>query len=454
MSNRLKNMTQGNPFSLLLHFALPLMMGNLFQQLYTVVDTAIVGKALGVDALAALGASDWLNWMMLGMIQGLTQGFGILMAQAYGGREYARLRKVIGNAALLSAAGAVVLLLAGQLALNPVLTLLQTPQQIRPWTALYLRIMFGGIPVVMVYNLLSTVLRALGDGKTPLYAMIVASVINIVLDLVFVLVCRWGIAGAAAATVIAQAFSCVYCLLRIRGMELLQLQWQDFTPSPALCARMLYLGFPMAFQNAIISVGGMIVQRVVNGFGVIFIAAFTATNKLYGLLEVAATSFGYAMVTYTGQNLGAGKMERVRKGVRAANVLGLLTAVVIAGIMLLFGRHILSLFLSGDPAEVAMAMDIAYRYLAIMSISLPILYYLHVTRSAIQGLGNTVLPMTSGVVEFVMRTGSALLLPGLLGQEGIFWAEPLAWGGADAVLLISYLVIIHKLERDHALQKP
>lgn len=198
----------------------------------------------------------------------------------------------------------------------------------------------------------------------------------------------------------------------------------------------------MAFQNGIIAVGGMIVQSVVNGFGVIFIAGFTATNKLYGLLEIAATSYGYAMVTYVGQNLGAGRIRRIRQGVRSAVVIGTVTAVIIAVVMLLGGKHILSLFISGTPEEYEMTMRIAYYYLAVMSISLPILYLLHVVRSSIQGMGNTVLPMLSGVAEFVMRTLSALLLPMLMGQSGIFYAEILAWFGADVILVTSYFVKI------------
>ena len=207
MASRIKNMTEGRPASLIFSFALPLMVGNIFQQLYTVVDTMVVGKALGVSALAALGASDWLNWMMLGIIQGLTQGFGILMAQEFGAGKYGNLRKSVGHSAVLSLLSSLVLLGIGQLVAHPVLTLLQTPAEILPNTLLYLRIMYMGVPVVMAYNLLASILRAMGDGKTPLHAMIVAAMTNIVLDFLFVLVFRLGIAGAAVATLIAQMIS-------------------------------------------------------------------------------------------------------------------------------------------------------------------------------------------------------------------------------------------------------
>lgn len=448
MESRIKNMTEGRPSSLIFSFALPLMVGNIFQQLYTVVDTIVVGKALGVSALAALGASDWLNWMMLGIIQGFTQGFGILMAQEFGAGRYENLRKSVGNAAVLSALSSIVLLGLGQLLARPVLNLLQTPPEILGNTLLYLRIMYLGVPIVMAYNLLASILRALGDGKTPLHAMIVAAFTNIALDMLFVLGFHFGIAGAAVATLIAQLISSFFCLYHIRKIEILRLNASDFSlQERRLPLRLLMLGFPMAFQNAIISIGGMIVQFVVNGFGVIFIAGFTATNKLYGVLEVAATSYGYSMVTYTGQNLGAGRTDRIRKGVRAAILIALVTSVIIALLMLFAGKIILGWFISGTPEEFEQTLQIAYYYLSIMSICLPVLYILHITRSAIQGMGNTVLPLVSGIAEFVMRALTAIFLPMLIGENGIFYAEIMAWTGAAVILVISYFQVIRKVER-------
>lgn len=447
MASNIKTMTEGKPVSLIVAFALPLMAGNVFQQLYTVVDTMVVGKALGVNALAALGAAEWLNWLMLGIIQGLTQGFAILIAQEFGAKQIEKLKQVIGSSAVLAAVSALVLLILGQLMAWPVLSLLQTPDTIINDTLLYLRIMYAGVPVVMSYNLLASILRALGDGKTPLYAMVAASVINIGLDLLFVLVFHWGIAGAAIATLIAQVFSSLFCLWHIRKIEFLSMKKQHFQLHRALSKKLFLLGTPMAFQNAIIAIGGMIVQLVVNGFGVVFIAGFTATNKLYGVLEVAATSYGYSMITYVGQNLGAGKIVRIRKGVRSANLIAVLTSLVIAAAMLVFGKVILSWFISGNPLEAEQALQIAYFYLAIMSLFLPVLYILHVVRSAIQGMGNTVLPMMSGVAEFVMRTLTAIFLPLAIGQTGIFFAEIMAWLGADIILITSYFVTIKKIEK-------
>lgn len=450
MAAHTQSMTRGNPAQLIFTFALPLMVGNVFQQFYTVVDTMVVGKFLGVDALAALGAADWMNWMMLSIIQGFTQGFAILMAREFGAGDHDRLRDVIGNSAVLSAVFSLLLVALGQWAARPVLLLLQTPAGILPDTLLYLRVMFLGTPIVMAYNLLACVLRSLGDGRTPLEAMAVASVTNIVLDLLFVLVFHWGIGGAAAATLIAQLVSGLFCLYHISRLELLRLARSNLRLRAREVPRLLALGFPMAFQNCMIAIGGMIVQSVVNRSGVLFIAGFTATNKLYGMLEIAATSYGYAMITYIGQNLGARQYRRIRQGMRAALVIALGTSVVIAAVMLLFGRAILGCFISGTPQEVDQAMSVAYFYLAIMSVALPVLYILHVMRAAIQGMGNAALPMVSGVVEFIMRSATALYLPVAVGEIGIFFAEPAAWLGADVVLAVSYFFVAGRVLREDA----
>lgn len=445
METKIKDMTTGKPLPLIISFALPLMVGNIFQQLYTVVDTMVVGKSLGVDALAALGATDWLYWMLLGMIQGVTQGFGILMAREFGAKQFENLRRVVGSSTSLSALSALAFLILGQVVVKPILVMLNTPPEILDWSVLYLRIMFMGIPIVMAYNLLATILRSLGDGQTPLQAMIVAALSNIVLDLLFVLVFRWGIAGAAAATLIAQGISSIYCLRKIKKIPFMTLKSAHYSLESAMAGRLLSLGSPMAAQNAIIALGGMIITAVVNGYGVAFIGGFTAANKLYGVLEIAATSYGYAMITYVGQNLGAGNIPRIKTGMSSAIKVALATSAVIAGIMLIFGQHIVGAFISGKPEEAAAALNVGVTYLGIMSICLPILYILHVTRSAVQGMGNTVLPMVSGIAEFIMRTGGVLILPALMGENGIFIAEVSAWLGADLILVPSYFLMLKRI---------
>lgn len=433
-----RDMTKGSPARLLFFFAIPLMLGNLFQQLYTMVDTIIVGQGVGVQALASLGAADWLNWLFQGIATGLTQGFSILFAQFYGARNEEALKKSIGNSIVLTLAAAVLLTAAGEMLLTGILNLLKTPQDIYGGASIYLRIMFGGIPVVLFYNLEAALLRALGDSKSPLIAMVVAACTNIALDLLFVMVFHWGIPGAAAATIIAQCVSLLYCFAVIRKISIVRPGREDFRLGRSLCRQLLGLGIPVMFQNTVISVGGMVVQSVINGFGFLFVAGFTATNKLYGLLETAAISFGFSITTFVAQNMGAGNYGRIRKGMRSGAAMALLTSVAVSAVMLLFGRQILSLFISADAGQADEVLYIAFHYLTIMSIFLAVLYALHAYRCALQGLGDTVTPMVSGIAEFVMRVLAALLLPRVMGQEGIYYAEILAWIGAAAILVTAY----------------
>ena len=447
---RIRNMTEGSPARLLVSFALPLMAGNVFQQLYTVVDTAVVGRVVGVDALAAVGAADWLNWMILSMLFGFTQGFSILMAQHFGAGDHRELSRTVGVSLTLTAVIAGLSLVGGQAAAEPVLRLVNTPEDIRPLALLYLRIVFAGIPAIAANNFLASILRALGDSKTPLYAMIGASLLNVGLDLLFVMVFRWGVAGAAVATVIAQVFSAWFCWRSVRRISVIRLEKGDLRPTRARTVALLKLGFPVALQNWIISIGGMIVQSVINRYGMLFIAGYTATNKLYGLLEIAASSYGFALTSYVGQNLGAGRLDRIRKGVRAGVWISLGTAVAIGGGLLVFGQPLLSLFISGTQEQARAVLEIAYRYLCFMAIPLPVLYLLYVYRSSLMGLGDTVVPMASGFVEMAMRLSVALFLPLALGQEGIYYAEPAAWTGATVLLTAAYYIRIFALERKRA----
>ncbi len=442
-----RNMTEGSPLRLILAVAFPLMLGNVFQQLYTVVDAQIVGVVEGVNALAALGSSDWFLWLFTGMVQGFAQGFSIPLAQAFGADDVPSLRRGVGNAVTLTLLTGVVSAVVAILLIAPAHNLMNTPMEIRPISRQYLLVIFAGLPIFMMYNLLGGVLRSLGDGKTPLFAMVVASLVNIALDVLFVAVLRMGVVGAAVATLIAQVASCLFCLSRLRHLPMVHPSRQDFRLTKASGGRQLHLGLPMAAQNVIIAVGGMYVQTIVNGMGVAFIAGYTATNKLYGLLEIAAVSYGYAVSTYAGQNLGAKKPDRIRKGVHAAVLVGILTAGVIAGLMFLFGRYIVGSFLSGDAHEVEAALKVAVEFLYVMSTFLPLLYLLYIYRSALQGMGNTLMPMISGFVELAMRVGAVLFLPAVIGYSGLFYAEVLAWAGADALLISNYYHSLSRIQR-------
>ena len=444
MSAQVRDMTKGSPAKLILFFAVPLMLGNIFQQLYTMVDTIVVGQIAGVQALAALGAVEWIMWMVLGVSTGITQGFSILISQHYGAKKWDALKKTVAHSYLLTAMTAILLLIVSQLTARWILVFLNTPDNIIGMSLIYLRIVFCGIPIVAAYNILASVLRALGNSRTPLIAMIIASFINVVLDILFVAVLHWGVAGAALATVIAQTFSAFYCFLVVRKIEIVHTCREDFAKIPGLNRKLFALGAPILFQDVIISVGGLAVQFVINGYGFLFVAGFTATNKLYGVLEMAAISYGYAIVSYVGQNLGAGEIRRIKKGVRASTVLAFFTSAVISILMFLFGKILLSMFISGDPEQAGQVLAIAWHYLSVMASCLCILYFLYVYRSALQGLGNTMIPMLSGIVEFFVRVGVALLLPRLIGQNGIFYAEIAAWTGAVILLVSSYYVSIRK----------
>lgn len=438
MSSKVKDMTSGSPARLIMLFAIPLMLGNIFQQLYTMVDTIVVGQIVGVQALAALGAVEWVMWLVLGVASGMTQGFSILIAQYYGAREIKDLKKALAHSYILTAILAAAVLVVSQSGAYGLLRFLNTPENIIGMSMSYLRVVFCGIPMIAAYNIFASALRAMGNSKTPLTAMILAAIINVVLDILFVAQFHMGVAGAAAATVIAQSFSAVYCFLVLRKINIVKLEKSHFSKDVILDKKLLKLGTPIVFQNVIIAVGGLVVQYVVNGYGFLFVAGFTATNKLYGLLEMAAISYGYAIVTYVGQNLGAKRPDRIKKGVRASAVIAAITSAVISVVMILWGKTILSLFISGDPKQTQQVLEIAYRYLFIMACFLWILYFLYVYRSALQGLGDTVIPMMSGVAEFVMRVGVALLLPLAMGENGIFYAEITAWTGAAVLLAVNY----------------
>lgn len=441
-----KDMTTGNPTKLIVGFAIPMIFGNLFQQLYSMVDSIVVGRGVGVEALASVGAASYLDWLVLGILMGITQGFSILISQRFGAGDAMGLRKALTMAVLSALGLMVVMSVIAQLLTRPLLELLRTPENTIDGACLYIRIIFAGIPIIVTYNLLSAILRALGNSHTPLVAMIVAALINVALDLLFVMQLGWGIAGVAIATVIAQVCSCLVCFKALLSIDLIRLEKQDWKPDFKVIGDLFRLGLPVAFQNGIIAAGGLIMQYVINGFGFIFVAGITAGNKLYGLLEQAGVSVGNAVATYAGQNLGAGQLKRIRLGVRRASMVSIGISLVIMALMFLLGRAIMMLYVSGDAATTGQVVDVGVQYLRVMSIMLPILYMLFIYRSALQGMGNTMIPMYSGIVELIMRVCMALLLSYWLGQNGIYFAEVSAWLGAEVLLMISYYRSMRKLE--------
>ncbi len=450
MATRTMNMTTGDPTKLILRFSLPLLAGTILQQLYNLVDTLVVGRSDGVTALAAVSSTGWLDWTLLGLVLGLAQGFAIQIAHSFGAGDEAGLRRAAGQSMVLSAMVVFTLEAMAQVFLRPVLTLMQTPADTFELTLLYLRITFGGLPLVMGYNLFSGFLRSVGNSRTPLMAVTCSTVCNIVLDVLFVAVGGWGVAGVAAATVISQALSCIICLVAVLRLPVFRLHRSDLWLTRKVSFGLIKLGLPIAFQNLIISVGGLILQSVVNAQGFLFMAGYNAASRLQGLMEMAGTALRGAVSTFTGQNFGAGKLGRVRLGLKKAVCLAVAMALVIGGLVILLGRPLLGLFIEDDPAVVEKVLVYGYRFLCFMGASLFALYLLFVFRSALQGLGDTVTSMLSGILELFVRGGSALLLPLFMGEWGIYTAGVISWYGAAALLAVSCRNRLHSLPEVNA----
>ena len=429
-------MTAGNPVKLILIFALPILAGNMLQQLYSLIDSLIIGRLLGVTALTAVSASGWLDWAVLSVPMGLAQGYSIYAAQCYGGKRIADLKRSVAQSYLISAAATIFLEITSQLLLHPVLIWMNSPDETIGMTENYLRIIYAGLPIVMCVNMFSGFLHALGNSRVPLIALVCSTTVNIVLDWWFVGSLGMGTNGGACATVIAQAVSAVICFRAVVRIPELKPESTDYRPDRKVIWKLVRLGFPIAFQNLIISLGGLVLQGVVNTFGFIFMAGYNAAARFQGLIEIAGTALGNAAGTFTGQNFGAGKMDRVRNGLRRSAQIGFILAVSVGLIMVFFGKPLLSLFIREEAGVSDQVMHFGYDFLRIMAAGLPMLYLLFIYRTTLQGLGDTVVPMVSGFVELALRIGSALLLPAIIGYWGVYLAEIAAWIGAGVFLII------------------
>ncbi|MBR4459553.1 MAG: MATE family efflux transporter [Clostridia bacterium] len=443
-----RDMTRGSPTRLILTFSLPILATNALQQLYSLVDSLVVGNILGVTELSAVSSSGWLDWTVLSIAMGLAQGFAIQIAQSFGAKHHAELRRAVGQSLLIAAVTVVLLEAASQLLLRPVLTLMKAPAETIDMTEAYLRIIFAGLPLVMAVNVLGGFLRSVGDSRTPLIAMVFATVVNIGLDILFVSALH-RVEGGAIATVCAQAVSALICFLAVRRMPLLHPSREDLRPDRAMCRRLLRLGGPIAFQNFVISVGGLVLQTVVNGYPFPFIAGYNTASRMQGLVEMAGGSLGGGVATFAGQNTGARRLDRVREGLRKSALIGLLLALTVGALIVIFGRQLLSLFMGSDERTLLLydqVMQSGYRFLCVMAAGLPMLYLLFVYRSTLQGMGDTVIPMLSGFVELAMRIGMALLLPLLFHEWGVYIAEIAAWIGAAILLIIGCYRRLRRME--------
>ncbi len=440
-----KDMTSGSPAKLILAFSIPLLIGNIFQQLYSMVDTIIVGRFLGVQALAAVGSTGSLSFLVLGFVMGITSGFSVLVAQRFGAGDERGLRHYVAMSVYLGLIISAILTALTIYLTKPMLGLMNTPDDIFEDAAVYIIIIFAGILPTMFYNLLAGVLRALGDSKTPLYFLIISSVLNIVLDLFFIVNLHSGVAGAAYATVISQAVSAVLCLIyMMKRFPILKFHKEELPFSFQSAFRLMQVGIPMALQFSITAVGTMILQGAINSFGSTVVGAYTAACKAEQLATQPMVTFGATMASYTGQNLGAGRMDRIRKGVNSCIIISCIFCILGSLVVVFGGGFLVSLFITGDQPEV---MAYAREYLNTIAVFFIPLGLIFIYRNTLQGMGDGFMPMMAGVAELAMRAFVAFYLAGKLGYLGICLAGPIAWLGADVPLMITYYIRMHKIKK-------
>ncbi|MGE5494214.1 MAG: MATE family efflux transporter [Burkholderiales bacterium] len=442
--NRTTNMTEGRPLRLIVLFALPMFFSNIFQELYYVADSIIVGRIMGVNAFASVGAAGFYYWLVLSIIFGFSQGFGALFAQRFGAGDHEGLRRAIAQSVICTAALSALLTAASLLLLRPALVLVNTPAEVMDGAYTYLVWVLAAAPVMFAYNVCATLLRALGNSRTPLAAVIVSSVINIALDLLFVWPCGMGIAGSAIATVIANCCAFVYCLYSLKSIEAARITPNDFKHGRKVAGALIRLGCPLALRNIIIETGSILVQYVVNGYGTLYVAGVAAAFRYIGIMNLVGFSLDGAVMVYVGQNYGAGRSGRIKSGMRAARRLAIISSVITAALTALFGREMIKLFISGEVSEVAAVAEIGYRNLLAFSVCLPSLYMLLIYRSALQGMGNASAPMASGFIELVMRILSLFILPAFIGAWGVYFSLGAGWVAAAIQLVISYHVVFKK----------
>ncbi|MBQ3279958.1 MAG: MATE family efflux transporter [Clostridia bacterium] len=432
-----RDLTEGKPLKLILSFAAPLLFGVLFQQFYSFVDTAIVGRYLGPDKLAAVGATGSVNFLVIGLCLGLCSGFAIPVAQAFGARNEAEVRRSVFHAIVLSAVLSVIFAVSASLLCKPLLRLMNTPEEIIDDSASYIRIIFAAIPCCILYNMASGILRSLGDSRTPVLFLVMASLINIVLDLFLIIVVKMDVAGAAVATAVSQLLSGIGCVIvMVRRFPILRMSREDRVFSLPMAKHMLGVGLPMGLQFSITAIGAVVVQWSVNGLGVSAVAAISAASKLSMFFACVFDALATTMATFAGQNVGAKKLDRVHEGLKAASRIGVVYCIGAFVVVLFFTRPMLGLFI--DPAAAPDVTDMGVRYLTICAAFYIPLLFVNIVRLTIQGMGFTRVAMFAGLFEMVARILVALVLVPALGFTGACLANPAAWIAADAFLFPCY----------------
>lgn len=436
------DMTSGNPVKLIIRFMIPMCLGNIFQQFYNIADSIIAGQFLGVNALAAIGSTGSLIFLVMGWLNGLTSGFSIWVAQWFGAKKLNRMRHFIAMSLYICAAFVLVMTVGLMIANEPILRLMNAPEELLPDIKAYMGIIYAGLAVTCAYNALAAVLRALGDSKSPLYFLIISALLNVVLDIAFIVIFHMGVEGCAYATVIAQAVSALLCLVYIKKkFPVLKLKKDDFHFSWFTIRKLLSLGIPMGLQFSITAIGTIIVQGAINVYGAVYMAGFSAAGKIQNIICTVFVSFGATIATYVGQNRGAGKMDRVKKGVYLTQAMILISSFIIMAVIHFFGKYMMLIFVDPSETEVLRAAEI---YFNTVSWCYPFLGSIYLYRNALQGMGYGLVPMLGGVFELAARALIVLLVAGSASFAGVCMSDPAAWIAALIPLVPYYFWTMRK----------
>ena len=437
-----KDMTSGKPIKLIWNFTIPLLIGNLFQQLYNMADTFIVGRTIGVHALASVGSTGSIIFLILGFANGLTAGLAIPLAQRYGAKNYSGVKRSFYVSTLISAVVAILLTIFSMVFCRQILEIMQTPVEIIDGAYDYLMVIFAGIFSSMAFNLLSNIFRSIGDAKTPLYFLVIACIMNIILDVVFIAGFGMGVEGAGYATVLSQIFSALACILYIwKKIPILRLNSKDFVAKSLDVKEHIRISFPMAFQSSIIAIGAIIIQITLNQLGATAVAAYTAAQKIDQVAILPMMSFGVTMATFVAQNYGAKKYDRIWRGVRDCIKLSLTFAISVGIILNLFSPIFIRAFVGVGHEEV---VELGAIYFITNGTMYSLLSLLFIYRYTLQGVGKTFTPTVAGIMELCMRAFAAVVLSNLYGYTGATMANPLAWLGSLIPLMIAYYLFKNK----------
>lgn len=443
-SVRMNDLTKGMPLKKIVYFSIPLIIGNLFQMLYSVMDTLIVGRTLGMKALGGIGVAGSVLFLVLGFSQGFTSGLTIPLAQAYGARDFSKVRRSVLISWILCIGVSLILTGLSLTFLPKLLELMNTPEDLYPYTYRYLTIILMFLIVSVFFNLLSNMMRALGDSRTPLYFLIIATITNIVLDYSLIVYAEIGIMGAAIATIFSQFVAALGCLITIHHkLRLIKPHTEFKNIRLSEVKQHSYIAFPMAFQVSIIAIGATAITVALNNIGAIAVASYVSAQRVDDIVILVLMSFGVAMATYAGQNFGAKKYDRIREGVKQISILSVSLSIIFGVILLLTGDRVVSVFVSGEANP--QMLDYGRQYFLVVAPFYSLLSLLFIYRNTLQGIGNSKVPVIAGVMELIMRVSAAFILSNVIGFYGLAISSPLAWLGAVIPLGWTYHHVKHRL---------